>query len=926
MRFESRIFFARLLRFLFPGLLFTLVFLHSVVFAQERNRTTANTPNPVFITNSTLQQLQSAKTSNVISYFREVGPGEYVAVPSKKWQRNFFVHRQVSESGWKLSPAVAQRNSGLRYAIHFLDPHILMNTQRTGWQVESMDRFAGVAVLRRIQGSLEDLIGDPNIVYIDLVAVPMEESPNSFQDLSVNRYNVVHNQWPDITGEGMRVSVKERNLDSTDIDLAPRILQSPLKDETISLHANQMATIIAGAGNTTMTSKGVAWKAEILSSSYLNPLPDALGDYGVSVQNHSYGVGIQNYYGPEARAYDVSATIADTILHVFSAGNSGLLPNTQGPYAGIPEYATITGNMKMAKNALVAGGHTVDYQIDARNSSGPAYDGRLKPEVSAFGPEGTSDAAAFVSGHVLLLQQAYLETFGSLPSTDLIKAIVIASSKDIGTVGIDFKTGYGAVDGAKSFEVLEANQWFQHDVAAGGVSKKIVTVPLGVARIQLCLNWNDPAAEAGALRGLVNDLDMRVIHTQSGTSWRPWVLSSYPHYDSLKKPARRSFDRLNNSELITIDNPAAGSYEVEITGFAVGNNKQRFAVAYSLDYTDSFKWTFPTSSDRINSSFPVIFRWDTMLQGFATLEVSINGGDYQVVSNQVDLERGFVEWSPGVVAGKLKARMNLGDRIVEGHEVPFNDEMALQVGFRCEEEVMLTWNKMDGVAAYELYHLENGFMTAFTTQTDTAIILPIGVNNFYAISPVIEGVTGYRSAAYNINLQGVGCYYSSFLASASNGEALLTLNLSTMHNVERIVWEKKVDVEFIDLGFTAISSGLVYTFKDSDLTPGISEYRARIVLTNGDVIMTEIATVYFVDDQSFFVYPNPIRIGEDISILTNGDPIEFQLLDFQGRLVKSEQILNFLVRLPIINIEPGIYLYRIVKNSRQVQTGRVLIY
>ena len=43
------------------------------------------------------------------------------------------------------------------------------------------------------------------------------------------------------------------------------------------------------------------------SHSYDNVLPDPdaeLTQLGVSMQNHSYGTGIENYYGFEARDYD----------------------------------------------------------------------------------------------------------------------------------------------------------------------------------------------------------------------------------------------------------------------------------------------------------------------------------------------------------------------------------------------------------------------------------------------------------------------------------------------------------------------------------------------------------------------------------------------------------------------------------------------
>jgi len=41
------------------------------------------------------------------------------------------------------------------------------------------------------------------------------------------------------------------------------------------------------------------------------------------------------------------------------------------------------------------------------SSRGPAYDGRVKPELVAFAEDGSSGAAAIVSGISLVAQQTY---------------------------------------------------------------------------------------------------------------------------------------------------------------------------------------------------------------------------------------------------------------------------------------------------------------------------------------------------------------------------------------------------------------------------------------------------------------------------------------------------------------------------------------
>jgi len=169
-------------------------------------------------------------------------------------------------------------------------------------------KMHGTAVLQRFHNALsirittksqfEKILHDPRVIFIKKLNEAHEESPNSVQDISVNKINVVHRQHPDLNGNGVTIAIKERLIDTTDIDLKNRVIVSTLADKEISLHANQIATIAAGAGNTIPSSKGIAWSSNLLSTSYDNLLPDdasVLKQYGVSVQNHSYGTDIENF-------------------------------------------------------------------------------------------------------------------------------------------------------------------------------------------------------------------------------------------------------------------------------------------------------------------------------------------------------------------------------------------------------------------------------------------------------------------------------------------------------------------------------------------------------------------------------------------------------------------------------------------------------
>src|SRR5262249_1627814 len=155
-------------------------------------------------------------------------------------------------------------------------------------------------------------------------------------DLSADKVNMVSSRFPNYDGNGIIVSVKENQPDTSDIDLRGRYLSTDLSSGTYSTHATDMATIIGGAGNTYYEGKAAAPGSTVSSSSFAVLLPetdDAYQRYNISVQNHSYGTGIENFYGADASAYDASVITRPQLMHVFSAGNSGQETSTTGPYA-----------------------------------------------------------------------------------------------------------------------------------------------------------------------------------------------------------------------------------------------------------------------------------------------------------------------------------------------------------------------------------------------------------------------------------------------------------------------------------------------------------------------------------------------------------------------------------------------------------------
>jgi hypothetical protein len=446
----------------------------------------------------------------------------------------------------KLSPVLSNEIKNAKTATRLLLEITIKNDKvpaeiwKSAYQTQKIFESSSFSVFKLVATAEEIntvFLPLPGIIFIEKGnRIPKEELQVGNLDLSVNKINLAHRNFPSVNGDGITVSVKENKPDTTDIDFKGRFLSTNLSSSTVSSHASIMSTMIAGAGNSWHLGKGAAWGSTISSSSFDVLLPDANNayqQYNISVQNHSYGVGVENYYGADAAAYDASAISNGSLLHIFSSGNSGTSSASTGVYAGLNGFANLTGSFKMAKNILTVGATDSFSILAVLSSKGPAHDGRIKPELVAFGEDGSSGAAALASGTALLLQQLYKQVTGVLPPNSLVKAILINSADDVGNAEVDYKNGFGSLNTNNALKTLQANRFFAGSVSNSSSQSFTIIIPAGIKKIKATLVWNDPPAAPNATKALINDLDFELKEILSGQTWQPWVLNSFPNVDSL---------------------------------------------------------------------------------------------------------------------------------------------------------------------------------------------------------------------------------------------------------------------------------------------------------------------------------------------------------------------------------------------------------
>lgn len=774
-----------------------------------------------------------------------------------------------------------------------------------------------------------------NVKWIDVVQQPKEELIFGATDFTANNISTIQNRFPQWNGNGISLSVKEQRFDTSDIDFRNRIIPSTFGAPNVSTHASVMTTLIAGAGNTSNDTKGAAWGASLSTASFLNLLPEPDLYYqssNLTVQNHSYGTLVEHYYGAEAAAYDISVVNNPSLLHIFSAGNSGTITPSSGTYAGIAGYANLTGNFKQFKNGITVGHIDSFMNVLSPSSKGPAYDGRLKPELVAFGEDGSSGAAALVSGVAAVLQHIYKErNNGNSAPASLIKAVLLNSADDVDAPGIDFKSGFGSLNAYKTVQTIAASQHFTGTVVNNGEQKFAITIPAGIRKLKITLAWTDAPAVVNAPKALVNDLDLSVTHTNSSTSWLPWVLNSSPSLISLQQLPVRKRDSLNTAEQITIDDPVAGNYEISVKGFSVTATNQPFSVVYELDTANRFDWLYPTASDHLSINQTNVIRFsNTHNATSGILELSINNGvSWQNITNTADLATGYYKLPTPNLFTKALLRMTVNGNLYTSDTFTISRRVTIKTGYNCPDSVLIYWNKINEATGYRVHTLGSKYLQPFITTTDTSLLV-VKANlssDYFAVEPLLPNKPAIRSYTLNYKSDGIGCYIKNFYAviNASN-TGNIELELGSSYRIKSISIEKQKVNRFEVITSTVATAALQYSFMDGILINGSNIYRAVVELIDGRKIYSDIAILYFNGTKPAVVYPNPAPRDGSVTVLVEQDnDLRFELVNSLGRVVLIQRLNDYPQQISLLKLPKGVYYYRVTKAGSQIQSGKLVI-
>ncbi len=811
--------------------------------------------------------------------------------------------------------------------------------------VVQKNEFAKAVIIKAAGKMIKEFVLPlANVLFIDKYIEAKTEIGIIGYNRSLHGINSLDYLLPNANGKNITVGIKENNMESNDLDVYKRILPSTLASARVENHATVIASIIGGAGNSFYDGRGLANAGNFFSSSFANLFTDdatILTSKKVSVQNHSYGTIPQQFYGAEASSYDAATWNNKNIVHVFSVGNRGTAAATEGKYANIINFANSTGNFKMAKNIITVGAINTDGSIAAESSAGPAYDGRLMPQIVALGPNGTSDAAAIVSGTIAVMQQVYKDSNAqTLPSASLTKSILYTTADDIYNKGVDYKTGYGIVNAYSAVKHLQQKKYDGSTVQQNQSWTKIITVPANTAQLKVTLAWTDSTAAINNNKALLNNLDIEVREINTNTIYLPWTLSTAPNADSLNKIAVRKKDTLNTAEQVTIDLPTAGNYEIKIIGTSVTNTSVPFNIAYSIDTLNTFQFISPQHASDINiAENPVLdIKWKTFIADTnqtGNLYISYNRGVNWSLLKQQKIYTNKYSWAIKDTASTAVFKMEtlFGDFISK--EVIISRVLQLKLDFVCTDSFRLSWNKHVYANGYQIYTLiDSAFLKPIKLVTDTFNVFISSANSpvVYAVQPILNNnLPAARSVALDINFQGVKCFYKTIYFELQNENVVkLIAEVIGSNYLDSIYFEKVTPQGVLIKEYAGQKISLntaLYNTLVNDLTNGTTYFRARIKLKNGAIVYTEIVEVLTSGKKKIFFYPNPVSKQGTLNImLLQGLPVNsgLQIFDVMGRLVYSKVLQSNTIK--ATTLPSGILHYRLLDlNNKTIETGKIIV-
>lgn len=611
--------------------------------------------------------------------------------------------------------------------------------------------------------------------YIDIH--PGKGEPEDMNGRSMHRAGFTSPSGLPFTGAGINLLIRDDGRIGPHINYQGRLDQRYCyRQESNGSHGDMVTGIAAGAGNVLPFSAGMATGATIFTEDYNGDFPEhtvnLIQKENITVTNSSYSDNCNTGYTIRAQRIDQQLYDMPYLMHVFSAGNAG---TSDCNYGAGPFWGNITGGHKAGKNAITTANLYNDFSLVQSSSRGPVHDGRLKPDLSAHGQGqlttyqghqldaggGTSAAAPGVAGVFAQLAEAwkYLHPNQEIPAA-LLKTTLLNTAVDLGQPGPDFIYGWGHLNGAGAWHILQNKQYSQITLSQGEKIQFDIDVPPNMAEARFMIYWTDPPAMEQAEKALINDLDLSVRPAASNTDVLPLVLDPTPNPTALSAPAVPGIDRTNNVEQVRVLAPIEGKYHVSIDGYSIPfGNAQAWLVWHFLDSTTRI--VYPVGGEAFQPARQMTCYWDAY-PADETWDIyfSIDSGNtWELIETQLDAHlRSYTLTLPSQVTtgAALKIVRNGIETISPAPFTLFPEPVNIKVTKACPDSIWYVWDGVAEADQYEIHLLGEKYFHFSHFESNASTIIPTWnplAPNWIAVSArnQMYNYIGERSSAFNFS-------------------------------------------------------------------------------------------------------------------------------------------------------------------------------
>ncbi len=615
-----------------------------------------------------------------------------------------------------------------------------------------------------------DMIGDlPYVLYVELRPAP--SVPDDTPGRALIRANMIDSPSPmgrKYDGTGVAVVCRDDGEVFDHVDFHGRLFQEFVGPDRGN-HGDGVAGIMSGAGNRDPRNRGMAAGSDLYVLDYVSNFLDETmslhNNQNALVTNSSYSDGCNAGYTNTTRIVDQQCYDNPTLLHVFSAGNSN---NQDCDYGAGSQWGNITGGHKQGKNVIATANVTNRGLIVESSSRGPAFDGRIKPDLASNGFShlstddfhgyrpfgGTSGAAPGIAGVTAMLHQAYRETNnGEIANGALLKAIMLNTADDLGNKGPDFIFGWGTANAFRAALAVEQGNHELHEINQDESVSHTISVPAGAREVRIMTYWADPEASVFTDKALVNDIESSVV-APDGSTHLPWVLLTNPIPELLALPAERGTDDLNNVEQVLIENPEAGEYTLDLFGSVIPSGTHNYYITWEIRM-DEVTMVYPYGGEQLNSGNETIY-WESGPNGDPhTISFSDDSGTTWIELETVGATaQSAIISLPSVITNTAHIRIERSG--IETISEPFTIAPIpsnLQILEVCGNDMLVKWDAVTDAVSYDVYTLGQKYMEVELNTVNTETRIPISnpfEEQWFAVSAnFANDVKGRRSLARN---------------------------------------------------------------------------------------------------------------------------------------------------------------------------------